>query len=84
MSPVVRNAAQLGHLLKSARRAAGLTQAALAATTGLNQSRVSTVERLPGRLTIDELLTLAATLHLELALRPRPADAAATHRDAEW
>lgn len=84
MSPVVRHAAQLGHLLKSARRVAGLTQAALAARAGLNQSRVSTVERLPGRLTVDELLALAATLDLELALRPRSADAAATASDGDW
>jgi len=66
-------AAQLGQLLQTARRGAGRSQADLAATVGLSQSRLSKLELNPGTLTVDQLLALCASLDLELTLQPRSA-----------
>lgn len=66
-------AAQLGQLLHTARRGAGRSQADLAATVGLSQSRLSKLELNPGTLTVDQLLALCASLDLELTLQPRSA-----------
>jgi HTH-type transcriptional regulator/antitoxin HipB len=72
---------QAGHILQSARKAAGLSQAQLAAQVGLGQSRLSKLEQAPGALTLDQLLALCGALGLELTMQPRgEAPAAAT----EW
>ncbi len=66
-------AAQLGQLLQTARRGAGRSQADLAATVGLSQSRRLQARTEPGHLTVDQLLALCASLDLELTLKPRSA-----------
>ena len=77
-------AAQLGQLLQTARRAAGRSQADLAATVGLSQSRLSKLELNPGTLTVDQLLALCANLDLELTLRPRSAAAEPASQPDAW
>jgi len=77
-------AAQLGQLLQTARRAAGRSQADLAATVGLSQSRVSKLELNPGTVTVDQLLALCASLDLELTLQPRSTGPQATPQSDAW
>ncbi|MBI5279825.1 MAG: helix-turn-helix domain-containing protein [Burkholderiales bacterium] len=72
---------QLGRLLQSARRAQGLTQAAVGARLGLSQKRISAIELDPGTLTAAQLLKLCAVLGLELTLGWRQAPSPAK---AEW
>jgi HTH-type transcriptional regulator/antitoxin HipB len=62
---------QAGRLLQSARKAAGKSQAELAARVGLSQSRLSKLEQNPGALTLDQLLALCGALGLELTVQPR-------------
>lgn len=62
---------QLGHLVQSARRAAGLSQAQLATRLGLSQSRVSKMEHDPSSIPFAQLLALVSALGLELSLRRR-------------
>lgn len=50
----------------------GLSQKELAERTGISQPTISNVERGASRASIDTILRLAATLELELVVRPRP------------
>ena len=60
-------------------------QAQLAERLGLSQRRVSELEREPGTLSVDQLLTMCAQLGLQLSVQPRdktpPVNAAQT---GEW
>lgn len=64
---------QLGRVLTSARKAAGLTQATVGARIGLSQKRISDMEADPGSITADQLLRLCAVLGLALSIGPKPA-----------
>ena len=59
---------QLGSILQSARKAQGLTQAALASRIGASQSRVSQLEQAPHNLNVELLLAWCSALGLELAI----------------
>ncbi len=73
----LRTSAQLGRLLRSARKAGKLTQSQLALSMGVSQSRVSQLELQPGDMTVDQLLSACAALGLELQLGLRPLKEAA-------
>ncbi len=78
---VVRAPAQLGMLLRGARRERGMSQQELALKAGgMSQARLSQLELQPGRLTVDRLLLILAALDLELVVRPREN----TIESAEW
>lgn len=62
----------LGRVLRDRRRVRGLSQKELAERTGISQPTISNVERGASRASIDTILRLAATLELELVVRPRP------------
>ncbi|MEN5000084.1 helix-turn-helix transcriptional regulator [Luteimonas sp. TWI875] len=72
--------AQLGALLQAARKAQGLTQAALASRLGLSQSRVSHLELNAHEMSVAQLLAWCAALGLELGMgrRGAPASSSAT------
>lgn len=76
-------ASQLGAMLQAARKAKGLTQAALAGQLGVSQSRVSHLELHPQDLNVAQLLAWCATLDLELALGARDGGASAGVQ-ADW
>ena len=82
MSRVVHSTAHLGQLLQSARKAAGLTQAAAAARLGLSQSRLSQLEANPDSLSVGRLLPILALLGLELVVRKR--GSAPSAPSSEW
>jgi len=70
-------ASQLRQLLRSLRKARGWTQADLAQRLGVVQSRVATIERDPGAVSVEQLLRILALLGAQMVVRDgQPADAA--------
>lgn len=80
---VLVTATQLGATLQAARKAKGLTQAALAGRLGLSQSRVSHLELNVHALSVEQLLAWCAALGLELTIGTRDDSTAAT-KQVEW
>ena len=72
MKQLLTHGAQLGQILATRRRAAKLSQRALAAKLGISQNRLSEIEANPGTLTVERLLELANLLGLELVIQERP------------
>lgn len=81
-SQALATAAQLGQLLRSARKRRGLTQAAVGSRLSLSQNRVSHLEQHPEELSFKQLLTWCAVVGLELVLAERPAGASASSAGA--
>ena len=78
---VIQTPAQLGMLLRGARRKLGMSQQELALKAGgTSQNRLSELELQPGRFTVERLLLILAALGLELVVRPRETSTKA----AEW
>jgi HTH-type transcriptional regulator/antitoxin HipB len=84
MADALLTSTQLGRVLVTARKAKGLTQAAVAARVGLSQKRISAIELEPGRITVEQLLRLCAVLGLELSIGLKPAAGADANRNVEW
>lgn len=63
------------HLVREARRRAGLTQAELAERTGTTQSAIARLERGVGRPTMQRISELVEACGLELQVRLVPATA---------
>lgn len=82
MRQALTHAPQLGQILCARRRAAGLSQSALAAKLSISQNRLSEIEAAPGGLTVERRLELCALLGLEVAIQDRSADPASSQ--AEW
>jgi HTH-type transcriptional regulator/antitoxin HipB len=74
---------QLGQTLLAARKARGMSQAALASRLGLSQPRVSFLEQNAGDLSVDQLLAWCAILGLELTIGSR-IDESAQRTPAGW
>lgn len=69
MKPLwLQTPAQLSNHLRSFRKARGLTQAALGALTGLDQTRIAKIERDPKRVSVGQLLQLLAVLRVRVLL----------------
>ena len=64
-------APQLGQLLLSARTARKMSQAVLASSVGLSQSRVSHLEQHANQISVEQLMAWCAALELELSIGPR-------------
>lgn len=71
MKQILSLSKQLGPLLQSARKAAGLSQRALAQRLGISQSRISAMELDPGSINVEQLLALLAALNHELLVQPK-------------
>ncbi|WP_420991978.1 helix-turn-helix domain-containing protein [Cupriavidus sp. 30B13] len=83
MKQQLSTATQLGQVLQSARRAAGLSQSDLAARLSVSQSRISHMELNPGTISASQLLALVSVLGLVLVVQDRgAADVAAPA--VEW
>lgn len=67
----VRTPQQLGAAIKRARRAAGLSQSALAEKVGIWQETISKIESGQTNARVDTLCDILAALDLEIAIRPR-------------
>jgi HTH-type transcriptional regulator/antitoxin HipB len=66
---------QLKAMLRSLRRAQGLSQSEFGRRVGLSQERISAIENHPERVTTDQLLTLLMALDMELVIKPRSLEA---------
>ena len=66
---------QLKAMLRSLRRAHGLSQSEFGRRVGLSQERISAIENHPERVTTDQLLTLLMALDMELVIKPRSLEA---------
>ena len=73
MKQILSLSKQLGPLLRSARKSAGLSQAELAQRLGISQSRISAMELDPGTINVEQLLALLAALNHELLVQPKNA-----------
>jgi HTH-type transcriptional regulator / antitoxin HipB len=86
MDIVARTPAQLGAALKSARIRQGLTQTDAAASVGLKQKTVSSLENVGARTSVDTLYKMLSALGLELVIREKEqGDSSAGDRSSqEW
>ncbi|ALJ82890.1 helix-turn-helix domain-containing protein [Ketogulonicigenium vulgare] len=71
MDHIIRSPKDIGHVLRQARKAGGLSQADLAAKAGLWQRTVSTLETGAADARLETLFDLLAALDLELQVVPR-------------
>jgi HTH-type transcriptional regulator / antitoxin HipB len=71
MDQITRTPKQLGSVLQRCRKAAGLSQEALAARIHLRQATVSALENCATDARLNTLFCMLATLDLELVVRPR-------------
>ena len=71
MDQIARTTKDIGHVLRNARKAQGLTQAELATRAGIWQRTVSNVETSASGAKIDTIFDLLAALDLELHIVPR-------------
>jgi len=64
----IATSGQLGPQLQQLRKKQGLSQAALGRRIGLSQERISRIERMPEKVTFDQILTVLMALDAELQL----------------
>ena len=73
MQQILSISDQLAPLLQAARKSAGLSQTELAKRLDLSQSRMSAMELNPASMRLDQLLSICATLQLELVVQTKGA-----------
>ncbi|WP_114811591.1 helix-turn-helix domain-containing protein [Paraburkholderia kururiensis] len=80
MRQLITTPEQIGQILRSARRAKGLSQAQAGIRLGLSQNRVSELEKGAAAATVAQLLAMTALydLQLEVASRGERGEATAT------
>ena len=71
MQQILSLSDQLAPLLQAARKSAGLSQTELAKRLSLSQSRMSAMELDPASMRLDQLLSICATLQLELVVQTK-------------
>lgn len=71
MKQILSLSKQLGPILQSARKSAGLSQTELAQRLGISQSRVSAMELDPATINVEQLLALLAALNHEVLVQPK-------------
>lgn len=71
MQYIVKTPTQLGQVLKGYRQVNKKTQAAIAASMGLQQKAVSAIETSTGQISVDRLFQLLAALDLDLVVTKR-------------
>ncbi len=71
MRQFITTPVQIGEILRSARRAKGLTQAEAAVRLGLSQNRVSELETGAEAITVAQLLALTALYDLQIEVANR-------------
>jgi transcriptional regulator with XRE-family HTH domain len=82
---LLQTPAQLADQLRSLRKSRGLTQAALGALVGLDQTRIAKIEREPWLVSVGQLLQLLAALRVRVLLEPlQEKGGAVDHEASEW
>lgn len=80
MQQRITTAAQLGTIVRTRRKARGLSQAEVAAKLAVSQGRLSALEGAPEGLGLERLLAWVHLLGLELVVQDRPSPA----RETDW
>ena len=83
MNHVLKNSVQLSAALQSRRKQLGWSQLDMAKKLKISQSRYSTLEQEPSRLTFDRMMILLAHLGFELLLQDKPS-ADSIQNISEW
>lgn len=83
LSPV-STSGQLGPILRRLRKGRGLSQAGLGQLVGLSQERISTIERKPETISVDQLLSVLMALNAELVVQPKTAPAKQSSDWGSW
>ena len=76
--------AQLADHLRSFRKARGLTQAQLGRLVGIDQSRITRIERNPDRVSVHTLLQLLTALRVRVLLEPLDSLKTSDDRPGDW
>jgi HTH-type transcriptional regulator/antitoxin HipB len=86
MKQILAISDQLAPLLQAARKSAGLSQTELARRLDLSQSRMSAMELDPASMRLDQLLSICATLQLELVVQSKgtPESKPSSPTGQEW
>ena len=85
MKPLpLQSAAQLADHLRSFRKARGLTQAELGRMVGIDQSRITRIERNPERVSVQTLLQLLTQLRVRVLLQPVDPSKVPDDLPADW
>jgi HTH-type transcriptional regulator/antitoxin HipB len=71
MRQLITTSEQIGQILRSARRAKGLSQAQAGIRLGLSQNRVSELEKGAAAVTVAQLLAMTALYDLQLEVVSR-------------
>ena len=71
MTQILSLTDQLTPILQAARKSVALSQTELAKRLDLSQSRISAMELDPGSMRLDQLLSICASLQLELVLQTK-------------
>ena len=71
MKQILSISDQLAPLLQATRKSSGLSQTELAKRLNLSQSRMSAMELDPASMRLDQLLSMCATLQLELVVQTK-------------
>lgn len=76
--------AQLADHLRSFRKARGLTQAQLGRLVGIDQPRITRIERNPGRVSVHTLLQLLTALRVRVLLEPLDTSGISQEHPTDW
>ena len=85
MKPLpLQTPAQLADHLRSFRKARGLTQAQLGRLVGMDQTRITRIERNPDRVIVHTLLQLLTALRVRVLLQPLDTAKPPGDRPTDW
>jgi HTH-type transcriptional regulator/antitoxin HipB len=85
MKPLpLQTPAQLADHLRSFRKARGLTQAQLGRLVGMDQTRITRIERNPDRVSVHTLLQLLTALRVRVLLQPLDTAKPPGDRPTDW
>ena len=86
MNRLIQSTLQLSVIIKTTRKARGLTQAGIASRLGISQNRFSELERDASSLTVDRLLELTKALGLELFVQKSgtPSNPPSSPSNSDW
>lgn len=76
--------AQLADHLRSFRKARGLTQAQLGRLVGIDQPRMTRIERNPRRVSVHTLLQLLTALRVRVLLEPLDTSGISQEHPTDW
>jgi HTH-type transcriptional regulator/antitoxin HipB len=86
MDYLIQTPIQLASHLRSLRRVHKMTQAQLGSRVGLDQTRISKIEKDPRRISVEQLVQILSALNVRMVLQPaKPkSEKSLTSNTADW